>query len=494
MNAAVQRAKALAELLPWPDAPAVTVTGVSCDSRTVRPGDLFLACRGSEHDGRAFISAAVRAGAVAVVADAGVAAVDRPAGVPLLEVDGLAARLGPIASRFFDDPSRGLSVVGVTGTNGKTTVSQLVGQLLRALDRPCGVIGTLGASLGDDRAGNAGAATHTTPDAVSLQAQLAAWRDQGVSHAALEVSSHALDQGRVNGLHVATAIFTNLSRDHLDYHGTMRAYGEAKLRLFRQPGLRHAVINLDDPFGARVRGALDAGVTAVTVSTRAGRGADVTVEGATLDAAGVGGTLVTPWGRGAFRAPLVGDYNLANVVAAAAAALTLGFELAPVLAALPSLLPVPGRLEAVPNDRGLQVVVDYAHTPDALEKVLLTLKELTAGRLLVVFGCGGDRDPGKRAPMGSVACAFADAVFVTSDNPRTEDPRHILDDIAAGCRGDYQFEVDRATAIAAAIEAARPGDCVLIAGKGHEDYQVIGRERLPFSDVDTARRALEGTP
>lgn len=493
MNAAVQRARTLAELLPWPDAPAVTVTGVSCDSRTVRPGDLFLACRGREHDGRAFIPAAVRAGAVAVVADRGVAAADRPSGVPLLEVDALAGQLGPIASRFFDDPSSALAVVGVTGTNGKTTVSQLVGQLLRALDRPCGVIGTLGASLGGDRAGDA-AATHTTPDAVSLQAQLAAWRDQGVGHAALEVSSHALDQGRVNGLRVTTAIFTNLSRDHLDYHGTMRAYGEAKLRLFRQPGLAHAVINLDDPFGPRVRGALAAGVTALTFSTRPGRGADVTVEGATLDAAGVGGTLVTPWGRGSFRAPLVGDYNLSNVVATAAAVLTLGAELAPVLAALASLRPVAGRLEAVPNDRGLQVVVDYAHTPDALEQVLLTLKGQTAGRLLVVFGCGGDRDPGKRAPMGAVACAFADAVFVTSDNPRTEDPQHILEDIAAGCSGDYQLEVDRATAIAAAVEAARPGDCVLIAGKGHEDYQVIGRERLPFSDFDAARRALGGTP
>jgi UDP-N-acetylmuramoyl-L-alanyl-D-glutamate--2,6-diaminopimelate ligase len=490
MNAAVQRAKALAELLPWPDAPAVTVTGVSCDSRTVRPGDLFLACRGREHDGRAFIPAAVRAGAVAVVADRGVAAADRPAGVPLLEVDELAGQLGPIASRFFDDPGSALAVLGVTGTNGKTTVSQLVGQLLRALDRPCGVIGTLGASLD----GNASAATHTTPDAVALQAQLAAWRDQGVGHAALEVSSHALDQGRVNGLQVTTAVFTNLSRDHLDYHGTMRAYGEAKLRLFRQPGLRHAVINLDDPFGPRVRGALAAGVKAVTFSTRPGRGADVTVAGATLDAAGVGGTLVTPWGRGSFRAPLVGAYNLANVVATAAAVLSLGVELAPVLAALARLRPVPGRLEAVPNDRGLQVVVDYAHTPDALEKVLLTLRDQTAGRLRVVFGCGGDRDPGKRAPMGAVACAFADAVYVTSDNPRSEDPQHILEDIAAGCSGDYRLEVDRAAAIAAAIEAARPGDCVLIAGKGHEDYQLIGRERLPFSDVDAARRALEGTP
>ncbi|MHA7816718.1 MAG: UDP-N-acetylmuramoyl-L-alanyl-D-glutamate--2,6-diaminopimelate ligase [Pseudohaliea sp.] len=487
---AVQRAKALGELLPWPGAPALTVTGVSCDSRKVCPGDLFLACRGREHDGRAFIPAALRAGAVAVVADAGVAEADCPAAVPLLEVDGLAAQLGPIASRFFDDPSSELAVIGVTGTNGKTTVSQLVGQLLRTLDRPCGVIGTLGASLD----GDPGAAVHTTPDAVSLQAQLAAWRDQGVGHAALEVSSHALDQGRVNGLHVTTAIFTNLSRDHLDYHGTMRAYGEAKLRLFRQPGLRHAVINLDDPFGVRVRGALAAGVSAVTVSTRPGRGADLTVEGATLGAAGVGGTLVTPWGRGAFRAPLVGEYNLANVVATAAAALTLGFELEPVLAALGSLRPVPGRLEAVANDRGLQVVVDYAHTPDALEKVLLALRDQTDGRLLVVFGCGGDRDPGKRAPMGTIACAFADAVFVTSDNPRSEDPQHILDDIAAGCSGDYQLELDRAAAIAAAIEAARQGDCVLIAGKGHEDYQIIGRERLPFSDFEAARRALGGTP
>ncbi|HKK22345.1 MAG TPA: UDP-N-acetylmuramoyl-L-alanyl-D-glutamate--2,6-diaminopimelate ligase, partial [Pseudohaliea sp.] len=472
------------------DAPALTVTGLSCDSRTVRPGDLFLACRGREHDGRAYIPAALRAGAVAVVADAGIADSDRPDGVPLLEVPDLAAQLGPIASRFFDDPGSALAVVGVTGTNGKTTVTQLVGQLLRALDRPCGVIGTLGASLG----GNAGAATHTTPDAVALQAQLAAWRDQGVRHAALEVSSHALDQGRVNGLRIATAIFTNLSRDHLDYHGTMRAYGDAKLRLFRHPGLRHAVINLDDPFGARVRAALEPGVDALTVSTRPGRGAAVTVAAPFEDPTGVGGTLVTPRGRGAFRAPLVGDYNLANVAAAAAAALTLGFELEPVLAALARLRPVPGRMEAVPNDRGLQVIVDYAHTPDALEKVLMALRGQTAGRLLVVFGCGGDRDPGKRALMGSVACALGDEVFVTSDNPRTEEPAAILEDIAAGCSGACHFEVDRARAIAAAIAAARPGDCVLLAGKGHEDYQVLGRERLPFSDLETARRALGVTP
>ncbi|KGE03254.1 UDP-N-acetylmuramoyl-L-alanyl-D-glutamate--2,6-diaminopimelate ligase [Pseudohaliea rubra] len=490
MTAALQRAKTLAELLPWPDAPPVTVTGVSCDSRTVRPGDLFLACRGREHDGRTFIPAAVRAGAAAVVADAGVAAAHRPAAVPLLEVDDLAAALGGIASRFFDDPSSELAVVGVTGTNGKTTVSQLVGQLLRALDRPCGVIGTLGASLGDAP----GPASLTTPDAVTLQAQLAAWRDQGVGHAALEVSSHALDQGRVNGLTVTTAIFTNLSRDHLDYHGSMRAYGEAKLRLFRHPGLRHAVINLDDPFGARVRGALAAHCAALTVSTRPGRGAAVTVAAPQRDQAGVGGTLVTPWGSGPFRAPLVGDYNLANVVAAAAAALSLGVALEPVLEALGRLRPAPGRLEAVPNDRGLQVVVDYAHTPDALEKVLMTLREQTDGRLLLVFGCGGDRDPGKRAPMGAVACAFADEVFVTSDNPRSEAPQAILDDIAASCSGTFHLEVDRAAAITAAVAAARAGDCVLIAGKGHEDYQVIGGERLPFSDVACARQALGVMP
>ena len=491
MNARTQgpAGKTLAQLLAPLPAPAQTVRGLASDSRLLRAGDLFLACRGAEHDARAFIRAAESAGAAAVVAEAGVAPGQRPQAIPLVEVEGLRERLGVIAARFHDHPSDAVVVVGVTGTNGKTTVSQLVGQLLRVGDGSCGVLGTLGA--GTD--GEPAAATHTTPDAITLQRQLARWRDAGIGHASLEVSSHALDQGRINGLRVHTAVFTNLSRDHLDYHGTMAAYGAAKLRLFRHPGLTQAIVNVDDPFAASVLGALGAGVRAVTVSTC--RRADAEVRADLRPQPGaLCGTLHTPWGTGPVRAPLLGAFNAANLAAAAASALALGLPFDALQAAVATLRPVPGRMQQIENARGLRVIVDYAHTPDALDSALAALRVHGADRVLVVFGCGGDRDRGKRAAMGAIACALADRVFVTSDNPRGEDPRHILEDVAAGCSGDYRLIVDRAEAIRAALAAAAPGDAVLIAGKGHEDYQLIGRERLPFSDAAVARRALEASP
>jgi UDP-N-acetylmuramoyl-L-alanyl-D-glutamate--2,6-diaminopimelate ligase len=481
-------ARSLAQLFACAEAPAVSVSGLAADSRAVRPGDLFLACRGAEHDARVFIRDAEAAGAAAVVAEAGVPARQRPARIPLVELTGLRVQLGPIAARFHGEPSEALAVVGVTGTNGKTTVSQLLAQLLRRLDQPCGVIGTLGASLDLDH--GPVAASHTTPDALALQQQLADWRDRGVRHAAMEVSSHALDQGRINGLRFRTAVFTNLSRDHLDYHGSMQAYGEAKLRLFRHPGLAQAVINSDDAFGARVHAALATGVEALTISTRVGSGADI-VAAVRPEPGALRGTLHTPWGEGPFHTALIGPFNAANVAAACAAALGLGASLDRVLAAVAGLRPVPGRMEMLANERGLQVVIDYAHTPDALDKALAALRDHARGRVYVVFGCGGDRDRGKRAAMGAIACSLADTVFVTSDNPRGEDPAHILDDVAAGCSGDFRLIVDRGEAIQAALAAAAPGDAVLIAGKGHEDYQIIGHERLPFSDAAVARQALE---
>jgi UDP-N-acetylmuramoyl-L-alanyl-D-glutamate--2,6-diaminopimelate ligase len=463
----------------------VLIHGIQLDSRAVRPGDLFLAMPGDVHDGRQFIEQAVANGASAVVAEAPAAGFVDDIPVPLVEVPELRLEAGPLAARFYRHPSRDLHMIGVTGTNGKTTTSRLLAQLARALGRRCGVIGTLGASLDD--AVSAGA--NTTPDPLALQRQLAQWRGEGVYAVCMEVSSHALVQGRVNGVDFETAVFTNLSHDHLDYHGDMDAYGRAKLQLFGFPGLRHAVINVDDPFSARVRAAVGEGVQVITYSG-GGREADVQVLGARFHAGGVSAELHSPWGSGEFASPLQGDFNLSNLAGAIAALVLAGENLLAVLDAVAALQPVPGRMQSIPNDAGFQVIVDYAHTPDALEQVLQALRPHVSGRLVTVFGCGGDRDREKRQLMGRVACALSDRVVVTGDNPRSENPRAIMADIETGCSGDYRLQEDRAEAIAGAIAAATAGDCVLIAGKGHEDYQLVEGEKLYFSDEAEARRAL----
>ncbi|MEA3644047.1 MAG: UDP-N-acetylmuramoyl-L-alanyl-D-glutamate--2,6-diaminopimelate ligase, partial [Lamprobacter sp.] len=338
----------------------------------------------------------------------------------------------------------------------------------------------------------------TTPDAISLQRQLAQWRAQGVQRVTLEVSSHALVQGRVSGLHVDCAIFTNLSRDHLDYHGSMAAYAEAKSRLFAMPGLRSAVLNIDDPYAAQMRAALAPEVSCVGVSASANTDAEVRIalrhaqleSGRRAQLEGERLWLHTPWGEGEFHSQLIGAFNRANLAAVAAAALSLGVPFAQVLQCLPQLRAVAGRMQLVPNTLGLRVVVDFAHTPDALEQVLRTLRADTGGALHVVFGCGGDRDAGKRAPMGAVASALADQVYLSSDNPRGENPQRIIDQIAEGCTGAVWRHPDRAVAIATAIARAQPGDCVLIAGKGHERTQQIGARKLPFCDEQQAAAAL----
>lgn len=484
---AAAQSLSLAELLGMPgcEGADTPVQGLQLDSRKVRRGDLFLAVPGDVHDGRQFIEQAVANGAVAVAAESPVAGFVDALPVPLVEVPELRWDVGRLAARFFRHPSRTMHLVGVTGTNGKTTTSRLVAQLGRSQGKTCGVIGTLGATL-DDSVVHSG---NTTPDAVSLQRQLAGWRDQGVDAVSMEVSSHALVQGRVNGVEFETAIYTNLSHDHLDYHGSMDAYGRAKLRLFATEGLRHAVINLDDEYAAQVLAAVAEGVQVLTYSTRGAR-ADVRVANPRFHAGSVEAELHTPWGSGRFASPLPGDFNLANLAAAVTAVVLAGEDLQAVLAAVAGLKPVPGRMQAIPNALGLQVIVDYAHTPDALEQVLAALRAHVDGALVTVFGCGGDRDRAKRQVMGRVACTFSDRVVVTSDNPRSEDPAAILADIATGCSGDYELVADRAQAIARAIGEARPGDCIVIAGKGHEDYQLVEGERLHFSDAEQARDAL----
>lgn len=466
---------------------SVLVTGMELDSRLVQAGDVFLAMPGELHDGRQFIEQAVANGAAAVIAEAPVAGYVDDIPVPLVEVPELRQDAGDLAARFYDHPSRAMHMVGITGTNGKTTTSSLFAQLGRAVGRSCGVIGTLGASLDDE----VGEAVNTTPDPVSLQKRLADWRDREVYAVAMEVSSHALVQGRVNGVDFETAVFTNLSHDHLDYHGSIDAYGRAKLSLFCREELSHAVINIDDDFAARVIAAVGEDTRVVTCSTR-GADADVVLDSVHYHVGGVRGEVHTPWGSGKFDSPLPGDFNLANLAAAVSALALAGENLAEILDAVVQLRSVPGRMERVPNDQGLQVIVDYAHTPDALHQVLSALRQHVEGALVTVFGCGGDRDREKRQLMGRAACALSDRVILTNDNPRTEAPADILRDIEAGCSGDYQLLEDRAQAIRLAVQDARPGDCIVIAGKGHEDYQVVEGQRLYFSDTEQALAALAG--
>jgi UDP-N-acetylmuramoyl-L-alanyl-D-glutamate--2,6-diaminopimelate ligase len=461
------------------------ISGIQLDSRRVRPGDLFIAVPGEVHDGRQFIEQAVANGAAAVAAEPPVSGFVEELQVPLVEVPELRMEVGYIAARFYRHPSRDLHMIGVTGTNGKTTTSRLLAQLGRSLGKPWGVIGTLGVSLD----GEVQETRNTTPDAAALQKQLACWRDESVFAVGMEVSSHALVQGRVNGVEFDTGVYTNLSRDHLDYHGSMEAYSRAKMQLFTGAGLRHAVLNADDDYTPLLRASISDEVRIITYSS-SGAEADVRVESPNFHAGGVDAVLHSPWGSGEFSSPLTGDFNLANLAAAVSALALAGEDLLAVLDAIPALGPVPGRMESIDNDQGLQVIVDYAHTPDALEQVLGALRAHVEGQLIIVFGCGGDRDQGKRQLMGRVACQLSDRVLVTSDNPRSEDPAAIMNDIATGCCGDFELIEDRAEAIGRALRTAEPGDCIVIAGKGHEAYQLVEGEHQPFSDAEQAREAL----
>jgi UDP-N-acetylmuramoyl-L-alanyl-D-glutamate--2,6-diaminopimelate ligase len=463
----------------------ITVSGLSLDSRQVARGDAFLALRGDRHDGHAYLADAARAGAAVALVERAVD--DAP--LAQLVVPRLRERVADLAAAFYGYPSRSLHLTAVTGTNGKTTVSQLFAQLVRACGYACGTVGTLGASLDSLPRSS----THTTPDAISLQRILAAWADEAVPFVGMEASSHALDQGRLDSLDIDVAVFTNLTRDHLDYHGDMEAYGAAKARLFRFPTLRAVVLNADDPFSSELAARAEAGVSALTYSA-AGAKADVRASRIELSVAGLRFHLDSPWGAAVVRCPLIGAFNVANVLAALTAALEAGMPFEAVTQAAATLRPVPGRMEPLRSPGGPLVVVDYAHTPDALAKALGTLREQCAGRLVLVFGCGGDRDRGKRPLMAEAASRHADFSVVTSDNPRSEDPAAIIADVQTGMSGAYECRVDRREAIALALAAAGSGDCVLIAGKGHEATQQIGDRTLAFSDIDVARELLEGAP
>ena len=456
---------------------------LTADSRRCAPGTAFFAYPGEKADGRNFIGDALARGAAAVVWEADGFQWRNEWRIPNLSIPGLKQRAGVLASDFHGRPSEHLWMCGVTGTNGKTSCSQWIAAALGRHGVRTGVIGTLGSGF----PGALREAGNTTPDALELQATLRELRSSGARAVAMEVSSHGLVQGRVNGVRFSSALFTNLSHDHLDYHGTMQAYGEAKAHLFLMDGLQSAVLNLDDPFGQQLARRLAGRVRTIGYSLQP-------IDRGIVD----GGISVnnqldleSSWGKGRLASRQVGRFNVSNILGVVGVLIAHGLQLRDALALVADLPDVPGRMEVV-GDRPL-VVVDYAHTPDALEKVLATLRPVAAqrkGRLAVVFGAGGDRDPAKRPVMGGAASRGADQVFITSDNPRSEDPAAIIDAVARGASGTPRLEVDRKRAIEAAVLEAAPDDIVLIAGKGHESYQEIRGNRQPFSDQAVARAAL----
>jgi UDP-N-acetylmuramoyl-L-alanyl-D-glutamate--2,6-diaminopimelate ligase len=472
------------EVLRWRD---LAVDGLAFHSAEVRPGNLFFAIRGAKNDGTIYAQQAVARGAVALVAEEAL-----PVPVPVLVVPNARVALADAARYYYRDPSRAVSVVGVTGTNGKTTTSHLIRGCLQADRRQVGLLGTIAYEFGGRRI----PAANTTPDPVRIQGYLREMADRFASACVMEVSSHSLDQDRVRGVRFATAVFTNLTQDHLDYHGTMAAYRDAKARLFAALGAgATAILNRDDPASVAMAEACGTGVRVVWFGLSPE--ADIRAEHVRPGPDGTRFTMVMPNGRVEMFLRLVGLHNVQNALAAAAAALSLGASELTVASALEDARSVPGRLELVEAPLGgasrVRTFVDYAHTPDALDKVCGTLAELCEGRLHVVFGCGGDRDRGKRAPMAAAVGRHAHAAYLTSDNPRSEDPEAILDQMEVGLAGtqrEVHRIVDRAEAIRAAIKVAAPGDTVLIAGKGHETYQIFRDSVVPFDDRLEAARAL----
>ncbi len=457
----------------------VEVGGIAYRSDRVKPGDAFFCIRGFAHDGHDFAADAAERGAAVLV-------VEDHLEVPCPQVtvpDGRVA-LARASSAYYDHPSASVDVVGITGTNGKTTSAYLVDSILRAAGRSTGLIGTVETRIGDERV----ASSRTTPESAELQALLACMRRRGVEACAMEVSSHAIDLHRVEGMHFAVAAFTNLTQDHLDYHHTIEEYGSVKRRLFTELDVAARVVNVDDRFGAAIAADL---AGAITVSRRSS--ATVRSDDERLDARGSTFTLMTPYGSSRVRLPLAGAYNVSNALVAAACGVALELPLGALVAGLESAPQVPGRLERIECGQPFSVIVDYAHTPDSIEKAVSAVKAVTEGRVIVVFGCGGDRDPDKRPVMGRSAASSANHVIITSDNPRSEDPVGIILQVEDGAKGgpaSYEVEVDRRAAIERALDVAAPGDSVLIAGKGHEDYQIFADRTIHFDDREVAREVL----
>lgn len=494
----------LPELLAgWVDKAALVdreISDITLDSRRIREGALFLACAGIVHHGLEFLQQAVDRGAAAVVCEPDerwtledIRALAQTVQVPLYAIDGLSQQVSAIAGRFYADPSHRLAVFGITGTNGKTSCSHFLAQVFSP-EHLCGVIGTIGNGL----PGALETASHTTPDAVDLQAQLWDLGNRGADMVAMEVSSHALDQGRAAAVRFDVALLTNLTQDHLDYHASMEAYADAKLRLFTACKINCAVLNMDDPFASRVLAALPESVRKIGYSSDAAKtpGTEHWVKATRIvpEIEGMSLTIDSSWGQGQFASRLLGRFNVSNLLAVLAVLLYRGIPFAAALEKLARVETVAGRMERFGGSGLPLVVVDYAHTPDALEHALTALREHVGGRLVCVFGCGGDRDRGKRPLMGAIAERLADRVIVTDDNPRSESGDRIVAEILAGMdhADSVQIVRDRAAAIAMSIHEAQPGDLILVAGKGHETYQLVGGQVLHFSDREQVEKALQG--
>lgn len=462
----------------YPELAGIKANGITLDSREVSRGSIFVALAGYKADGHDFIESAISNGAVAVLAEKEIAPPKNS--VPVIVIPDLKNRLGELTHRFYGSVTDKLRLIGVTGTNGKTSTCQYVAQSLDYLGRRCGIIGTNGQGLW----GQLTETLNTTPDVVRLHVELARQKVQSAEFCAMEVSSHGLDQGRVDGVKFSTAVFTNLSRDHLDYHGTMEAYGQAKWKLMQWPGLKNAVVNVDDPWVQKNLSSIRA-ENIITYSVE--QEASIQATNIRCHSAGIDAQILTAKGETELNLRLLGRFNLSNALAAFAVLIAEGIPLNTAARIISNCSPVKGRMETLRMKYSPTVVVDYAHTPDALENALKACREHVSGRLGVVFGCGGDRDGGKRPQMAQVAEQFADFIVVTDDNPRTERSENIISDICTGFTEAAEYKVisDRHDAIVQTLEECAADDVLLIAGKGHESYQEINGIRHPFSDQDT---------
>jgi UDP-N-acetylmuramoyl-L-alanyl-D-glutamate--2,6-diaminopimelate ligase len=509
MTSSIHTPVELGKLLPGlalEKAAAIRVQNLCLDTRKLNAGDAFIALVGFKVDGRNFIAKAIELGAsvILVEADKDWQGIAWLGDVPVIAIERLAAQISAIAGRLYDEPSKKAKLIGITGTNGKTTCTLLAAQLLARLQQKSAVVGTIGYGLFDNTAlapiaqqlSLLQSTGLTTPDPISLQRILASLVSEGAASIAIEVSSHSLQQQRVAGLQIHTAIFTNLTQDHLDYHGDLTSYGNVKARLLNAPGLQTAIVNFDDAWARGLLEKVPASVKAFSYSANGDKSADIYADNIELLPLGVKAHLVTPWGEADIQSPLLGIFNLSNLLAVIASVAVQGFCLEEIIALLGELQPAPGRMQPVVVDQSsqqIQVIVDYAHTPDALENTLNAIHQHKAGNLWTVFGCGGDRDKTKRPQMGTIAERLSDYVIVTNDNPRSEDPSAIAGEILRGMNRPSGCLViaDRAQAIDFAIQQAKVGDIVLIAGKGHEDYQIFANQTLPFSDTKQARIALQ---
>lgn len=479
--------------------PSLAITGLALDSRQIRKGDVFLAYPGYQTDGRNFIAQAIEKGAIAILCEQDEKYVDYSTEnhIPIIPIADLRKKISHLVGRFYQHPSKQMLIIGITGTNGKSSCVKLISDALTQLGKKTGMIGTLGYGMEN----RFSPAPNTTPDALTLQTLLHTLSRQQAKAVAMEVSSHALTQGRVEDIDIDMAIFTNLTRDHLDYHKNMQAYAEAKQKLFDMSSLKYAVLNADDPFGLHLLNTLPSHLKIVGYSldpkiTQKTTQHIILAENINLSIAGIHADLKTPWGKGKLTSKLLGRFNLSNLLAVIAALGLLEYSLDKILKIISALSPVHGRMQLMGGHEKPWVIIDFAHTPDALEQALKALKPLTSKSLWCVFGCGGTRDRGKRPIMGNIAERYADHIILTNDNPRFESPEAIIDEIAAGIthKNKIKIYLDRKQAIEYALSHSKSGDTILIAGKGHENYQVIGHEKIEFDDTKVVETLLNHTP